>query len=113
MVWALLDLRVAWTCNSTWGAYIKRTPKDIRLAAERAQALADPTRLSIALILRDAQPAPVTVSKIAEKIGRDRGLVSRHCAKLHEAGLLTKTYKRSYLMGDDEAAVVDAVMRTS
>jgi DNA-binding transcriptional ArsR family regulator len=91
-----------------------RTPKAIRLAAERAHALGDPTRLSVALILRDAYPAPVSVSEIAEEIGRDRSLVSRHCSKLRRAGFVStgKATNRGCVMTRSAVPVVDAILRT-
>lgn len=89
------------------------TAKQTRLATERAGALADPTRLSIALLLREAEPAAMKVTRLAEEIGRDVSLVSRHCARLRQAGLIRtgESVRHGYRITPSGAALADAVMR--
>jgi ArsR family transcriptional regulator, lead/cadmium/zinc/bismuth-responsive transcriptional repressor len=53
--------------------------------AAGAKALADPTRLAIALALRDGERA--CVCDLAWVVGRDEKLVSHHVRQLRAAGL--------------------------
>lgn len=55
-------------------------------AAEGPRALADPTRLALALALRDAG-APCCVCDLAFVVGRQDKLVSHHLRQLRSAGL--------------------------
>lgn len=59
--------------------------QDARAGVQRAKALADPTRLQIALEIR-AHPHG-SIDQIAERVDRHQSLVSRHCTRLYEAGL--------------------------
>ena len=75
-------------------------PARPRLGADRAEAttavlkaLADPTRLQIALILRDASE-PVCICDLTATFALGQPTVSHHMAKLREAGLVEST-KRS------------------
>ncbi|HEY8584979.1 MAG TPA: metalloregulator ArsR/SmtB family transcription factor [Capillimicrobium sp.] len=54
-------------------------------AAVQAKALADPTRLAIALALRSCESA--CVCDLAWIVGRDEKLVSHHARQLRAAGL--------------------------
>lgn len=57
-------------------------------AAEAAKALSDPTRLALAVALRDAHDA-CCVCDLAFVIGRQDKLVSHHLRQLRTAGLAT------------------------
>ena len=57
-----------------------------RLASERFQALGDPTRLTIALALRDT--AELCVCDLAWIVERAQNLVSHHLRALRAAGLV-------------------------
>ena len=63
--------------------------EEIWAAAGRAKALGDATRLTVALAFR-RRPGARYVGDIAVEIDRHQSLVSRHCARLHEAGLLAR-----------------------
>jgi ArsR family transcriptional regulator, arsenate/arsenite/antimonite-responsive transcriptional repressor len=72
-------------------------PARPRLRADRAdetatvlKALADPTRLQMALILRDAD-APVCICDLTATFALSQPTVSHHMAKLREAGLVEST----------------------
>jgi DNA-binding transcriptional ArsR family regulator len=86
------------------------TIRSVRAGAKRAQALSDPTRLSIALAIRD-HPRQL-VDQIAEEVGRHQSLVSRHCQKLYEAGLLDRAMRGhpDYALSDYGARLVRLVM---
>jgi len=64
---------------------------EVKAGASRAQALADPTRLSIALAVR--QHPRELLDRIADEVGRDQSLISRHCQKLYEVGILDRFAK--------------------
>lgn len=59
---------------------------DLAAAAARARALADPTRLSVAVALRDG--AELCVCDLAWVTGRSDKLVSHHARQLRAAGLV-------------------------
>jgi DNA-binding transcriptional ArsR family regulator len=65
-----------------------RRPDDAaaRSLAERFQALADPTRLTIAMALRDA--SELCVCDLAWVVERAQNLVSHHLRSLRSAGLV-------------------------
>lgn len=58
---------------------------ELESLAGAAKALADPTRLAIALALRDGERA--CVCDLAWVVGRDEKLVSHHVRQLKTAGL--------------------------
>jgi DNA-binding transcriptional ArsR family regulator len=60
-------------------------PDTVEAMARRAKALADPTRLTVALALRAAGTA--CVCDLAWIVGRDERLVSHHVRLLRAAGL--------------------------
>ena len=59
-----------------------------------APALGDVTRWQIVALL--AAGEPLLVSEIAAKLGRDAGLISKHLARLREAGVVTAGRARLY-----------------
>jgi len=61
------------------------SPDSLAAWAAGARALSDPTRLAIALALRDAETA--CVCDLAWIVGRDERLVSHHARQLKAAGL--------------------------
>ena len=58
---------------------------DLSQAVARAQALADPTRLSVALVLAEAGEA--CGCDVAATLGRSQALVAHHLKALRAAGL--------------------------
>jgi len=60
--------------------------EELVAAAERAKALADPTRLSVAISLRDG--GELCVCDLAWVTGRSDKLVSHHARALRTAGLV-------------------------
>ena len=60
-------------------------PDELEGLASAAKALADPTRLAVALALLDAEEA--CVCDLAWVVGRDERLVSHHARRLKAAGL--------------------------
>jgi DNA-binding MarR family transcriptional regulator len=91
------------------------TPKQIRLASERAKALSDPTRFSVALVLLERFPEEASMTELIDEIGIDPSLISRHCTKLVDAGLAAKRplYNFSLFKLTDEGAVlVRALVKT-
>lgn len=62
------------------------TAGDLAAAAARARALADPTRLSVAVALRDGEE--LCVCDLAWVTGRSDKLVSHHARHLRQAGLV-------------------------
>ena len=60
---------------------------ELQRAAEAAKALADPTRLALAVALRDADDA-CCVCDMAYIVGRQDKLVSHHLRQLRGAGLV-------------------------
>jgi DNA-binding transcriptional ArsR family regulator len=99
-------------------------PKAEQLRAERlptqqlealavaAKALGDPTRLGIALALRDGEEA--CVCDLGWVLGRDEKLVSHHLRQLKGAGLARSTRRGKMVMyalterGHELVAAVDA-----
>jgi DNA-binding transcriptional ArsR family regulator len=75
-----------------------------------AQALADPIRREILVILRDA---PRTAGAIAETFPVSRPAVSRHLRVLREAGLVRDTVsgrEREYVLALDALAPLEAFL---
>lgn len=62
-------------------------PAALAATAERARALADPTRLSVLLALRSGEE--LCGCDLAWIIGRSQALISHHLRALREAGLVT------------------------
>lgn len=65
-------------------------PKTIDETSEILKALADPTRLQIALCLRDAKE-PVCICDFTATFDLSQPTVSHHMAKLRDAGLVEVT----------------------
>jgi ArsR family transcriptional regulator, lead/cadmium/zinc/bismuth-responsive transcriptional repressor len=77
-----LDLPVA---EAIRARALERTP-ELHDAAERARGLADPTRLSLAAALADAEE--LCVCDLAWIAGRSQNLVSHHLRALRSHGLV-------------------------
>jgi ArsR family transcriptional regulator len=71
---------------------IKARPEKVEQTSEILKALADPTRLQIALALRDARE-PVCICDFTATFDLSQPTVSHHMAKLREAGLVDVTKK--------------------
>jgi len=69
---------------------IKARPEKIEQTSEILKALADPTRLQIALALRDAKE-PVCICDFTATFDLSQPTVSHHMAKLRDAGLVEVT----------------------
>jgi ArsR family transcriptional regulator len=69
---------------------IKVRPERIDAASGILKALSDPTRLQIALCLRDAKE-PVCICDFTATFDLSQPTVSHHMAKLREAGLVEVT----------------------
>jgi len=69
---------------------LKARPQKIEQMTEVLKALADPTRLQIALCLRDAKE-PVCICDFTATFDISQPTVSHHMAKLREAGLVNVT----------------------
>ncbi|TMC71067.1 MAG: helix-turn-helix transcriptional regulator [Chloroflexi bacterium] len=69
---------------------LKAPPQKIEQMTEILKALADPTRLQIALSLRDAKE-PVCICDFTATFDISQPTVSHHMAKLREAGLVDVT----------------------
>lgn len=63
----------------------RQDTKRLALQAEVLKAVAHPTRLAIAWLLRDGEQC---VCDIAEAVGAERSNVSRHLAVLAQAGIV-------------------------
>lgn len=72
------------------------SPARARPAAERARALADPTRLTLAAIL--AATDELCVCDLAWVSERPENLVSHHLRQLREAGLVTSRREGKMVM---------------
>src|SRR4051794_13015226 len=68
----------------------------LELRARRAHALADPTRLSVALAL--AQTEELCGCDLAWILGRAQNLVSHHLRALREAGLISSRRQGKMVM---------------
>ncbi|TMC76737.1 MAG: helix-turn-helix transcriptional regulator [Chloroflexi bacterium] len=69
---------------------LKARPEKIEQTSEILKALADPTRLAIALCLRDAKE-PVCICDFTATFDISQPTVSHHMAKLRDAGLVEVT----------------------
>ena len=81
-------------------------------AAARAKALADPTRLLIALALREGEE--LCVCDLAWITGRAENLVGHHLRTLREAGLASSRREHKivfYALTDDGRELLDANLR--
>jgi DNA-binding transcriptional ArsR family regulator len=83
----------------------------LEAAADRAKALADPTRLMVALALRDG--GELCVCDLAWVCERSDKLVSHHVRQLRSAGLVTSRRDGKmvmYSLADGGRGMLDAVM---
>ncbi|MDQ2914006.1 MAG: metalloregulator ArsR/SmtB family transcription factor [Chloroflexota bacterium] len=69
---------------------LKARPQKIEQTTDLLKALADPTRLQIALCLRDAKE-PLCICDFTATFDVSQPTVSHHMAKLREAGLVEVT----------------------
>jgi DNA-binding transcriptional ArsR family regulator len=79
-------------------------------AAGRAQALADPTRLTLAVALKEGDE--LCVCDLAWILERPQNLISHHLRTLRQAGLARSRREGKMVMydlTDEGAALVDAV----
>jgi len=89
----------------------RRRPDDLAAAAERAKALGDPTRLAIAIALRDG--GELCVCDLAWVCERSDKLVSHHVRQLRAAGLVASRRDGKMVMYDltpAGRALLDAVL---
>ena len=89
-------------------------PEPAEVAAGRAKALGDPTRLLIALALRDGDE--LCVCDLAWIAGRAENLVGHHLRTLRNAGLARSRRDGKivfYALTDTGRALVDAVVATA
>lgn len=83
----------------------------LRLAAERARGLADPTRLTLAAAL--AETDTLCVCDLAWIVGRSQNLVSHHLRALRSQGLVASEREGKmvmYSLSDEGRALLAAVM---
>jgi DNA-binding transcriptional ArsR family regulator len=88
-------------------------PGSAQPAAERAQALSDPTRLTIAAVL--AEGGELCVCDLAWICERSQNLVSHHLRSLRTAGLVTSRRDKKmvmYSLTPQGRALVAAVLAT-
>ena len=86
-------------------------PGELRAAADRARALADPTRLQVALALREG--AELCVCDLAWVCERSDQLVSHHARALRAAGLVDSRREGRmvlYALTPAGTALLDAVL---
>jgi len=84
----------------------------LRLAAERAKALGDPTRLAIAKALRDAH-GELCVCDLAWVVERSDQLVSHHVRVLRNGGLVDSRREGKmvmYSLTADGSGLLDSVL---
>lgn len=88
-------------------------PRAAEAPAERAKALADPTRLMLADALREG---PLCVCDLAWVAERSHNLVSHHVRVLRRAGLVDSERDGKmmmYALTDAGRALLDAVLATT
>ncbi len=86
-------------------------PQDLAAAAERARALGDPTRLAVAVALRDGDE--LCVCDLAWVTERSDKLISHHARALRAAGLVTSRRDRKmvmYSLTEAGRALLDSVL---
>jgi DNA-binding transcriptional ArsR family regulator len=80
-------------------------------AARRARALADPTRLTLAVLL--AQSSRLSVGELAELSGAAPNVTSHHLGIMLDAGLLTRSklrQQRLYAITEAGARLLNATV---
>lgn len=85
--------------------------EELRLAADRAKALGDPTRLQVALALREGDE--LCVCDLAWVCERSDKLVSHHARALRAAGLVGSRRQGKmamYFLTDSGRALLEAVL---
>jgi DNA-binding transcriptional ArsR family regulator len=100
-----LDLRKA-----EWVRATLPSAADLERRAAAAKALGDPTRLAVALALREASACVCDLGWI---VGRDERLVSHHARALRNAGL-ARSHRDGkmvmYELSEEGRALVDVVV---
>ena len=89
-----------------------------RAAAARLAALADPVRLRLLVMIRDAPSGEMCACDLPDAVGRAQPTVSHHLAVLVRAGLVVREQRGKWAwfsVADDEAeplaAIIGAVVR--
>ena len=86
----------------------------VEASAVRARALADPTRVAVAAVLREG--GELCVCDVGWILGRSQGLTSHHLRALRDAGLARSRREGKmvmYSLTEEGAALVDAVVGVS
>ena len=90
---------------------VRPRPEELAAAAGRARALGDPTRLSVAVSLRDG--GELCVCDLARDTGRTDKLVSHHARALRDAGLVASRREGKmvlYSLTDAGSALLESVL---
>ena len=93
--------------------HARRPLAELVVAAEAAKALADPTRLTVALALRDG--GELCVCDLAWVCERSDKLVSHHARVLRAGGLVESRRERKmvlYSLTDRGRRLLDAILNT-
>lgn len=93
---------------------LRLSAESARLAASAAQALADPTRLMIAALLRDG--GELCVCDLAWLTGRAINLVSHHLKSLRAGGLVGSRREGKlilYALTTRGSSLVEALLQTT
>lgn len=87
--------------------------REVRIGAERARGFADPTRLSLAVALSEADE--LCVCDLAWIAGRSQNLVSHHLRALRANGLVDSRRDRKmvmYSLTESGQTLLEAVLQT-
>lgn len=71
--------------------------QDAELAARAFAALADPARLRLLSLIASAEPGEACACDLVEPLGKSQPTVSHHLKVLHEAGLVTREKRGSWM----------------
>lgn len=82
-------------CAPLSGAALDRA--DAGRLAQVLKALADPARLQVISLLRAAPGGEVCVADLVRELGLSQPTVSHHLRVLHDAGLLTRERRGSWV----------------
>lgn len=77
--------------------------------AARLKALADPARLRIVSLLAAADEGEVCVCDLTEPLGLSQPTVSHHLKVLHEAGLVTRQKRSTWVYYAAVPAALEAI----
>ncbi len=73
----------------------------IELIAQRFRVLGEPMRIKLLDVLRDGE---ATVGELVERVGASQQNVSKHLGVLHQAGVVTRTKRGTFV----QYAIADA-----